>query len=371
MGRAKKVAAEAVTAVNAVADGAAAAAAAAAAAVLPADAGPSGGAAESTESLNVKSGQLWLRRAARLPGPVRFAVAVVLSFALSSLGRSFVDRCTQNEVASITREAGSRSELFAPAAWRLFTLALGWLGDYDGYDLVALALLAHGPATLLVSVFYGIRALTAGAYLGVDVVSAFLPFLLLRRLSGAHSAAPGLPNRDIIVDRGIQALTSAQSALVYSVVLFLASRFLLPNTLVVYFEGIPTIQPAADAAFLGLGSPTTQLLSLLFGLAARTFIFTPLVATPRTSEDQKNAEFDPVHATLGQTVAWNLWGYTTRTKVSLIRTAVAMLFTAVGTYLDTALAIKGVEPYGAVVYAGVWVTAALVTGLSLRYVGSI
>ncbi len=225
--------------------------------------------------------------------------------------------------------------------------------------------------TLLVSVFYGIRALTAGAYLGVDVVSAFLPFLLLRRLSGAHSAAPDLPNRDIVVDRGIQALTSAHSALVYSVVLFLASRFLLPNTLVLYFDGIPTIQPAADAAFLGLGSPTTQLLSLLFGLAARTFIFTPLVATPRTSEDEKNAEFDPVHATLRQTVAWNLWGYTTRTKVSLVRTAVAMLFTAVGTYLDTALAIKGVEPYGAVVYAGVWVTAALVTGLSLRYVGSI
>jgi hypothetical protein len=221
------------------------------------------------------------------------------------------------------------------------------------------------------SVFYGVRSLTAGAYLGVDVVSAFLPFLLLRRLSGAHSAAPGTPNRDIVVDRGIQVLTSLQSALVYSVVLFLGSRYLLPNSLVLYFEGIPTIQPAADAAFLGVGSPITQLLSVLFGLAARTFIFTPLVTTPQTSVDQKNAQFDPVNATLGQTVAYNLWGYTTRTKVSLIRTAVAMLFTAVGTYLDTALAIKGVEPYGAVVYAGMWVTAALVTGLSLRYVGSI
>ena len=127
MGRAKKVAAEAVTAVTAVADGAAAAAAAAAAAVLPADAGPSGG-AESTESINVKSGHLWPRRAAQLPGPVRFGLAVVLSFALSSLGRSLVDRCTQNEVASITREARSRSELFAPAAWRLY---VGWLECTD------------------------------------------------------------------------------------------------------------------------------------------------------------------------------------------------------------------------------------------------
>ncbi len=120
MGRAKKVAAEAVTAVTAVADGAAAAATAAAATVLPAAAGPAG-AADSTESINLKAGQLSPRqRVARLPGPVRFAVAVGLSFALSSLGRSFVDRCTQNEVASITREVGSKSELFAPAVWRLY-----------------------------------------------------------------------------------------------------------------------------------------------------------------------------------------------------------------------------------------------------------
>lgn len=213
--------------------------------------------------------------------------------------------------------------------------------------------------------------MTAGAYLAVEVVSAFLPFLLLRRLSGAHSAAPGTPNREIVADRGIQVLTSLQSALVYSVVLFLASRYILPNALVLYFNGIPTIRPAADAAFLGFGNPTSQVLSLLFGLAARTFIFTPSVTTPRTAEDQKNAEFDPVNATLGQTVAWNLWGYTAQTKVSLLRTAMAMLFTGVGTYLGTALGIRGVEPYGAAVYASVWVMSALVTGLTLRYVGSI
>jgi hypothetical protein len=30
-----------------------------------------------------------------------------------------------------------------------FALALGWFGDYDGYDLAALSLLAHGPAVSL------------------------------------------------------------------------------------------------------------------------------------------------------------------------------------------------------------------------------
>ncbi|KAJ4292321.1 hypothetical protein N0V88_005953 [Collariella sp. IMI 366227] len=356
MGRAKEAAAEALTAaVNG-----------ATRAVAPADiAGPSGS-AELLETLRTETPSSKHARA-RLPGPVRFALAVVLSFALSTLGRSFVDTYSQNEVGTITREENSQAE---------FGLALAWFGDYDGFDVAALALLSHVTLmrmiqTFLLSVFYGIRPLTAGAYLAVDVVSAFWPFLLLRRLSGAHSAAPGVPNRDIVADRGIQVLTSLQSALIYSVVLFLGSRYLLPNSLVLYFQGIPTIMPATDAAFLGLGSPVTQVLSLLCGLAARSFIFTPTVTTPQTSEDQKNAEFDPVNATLGQTLAWNLWGYTTRTKVSLIRTAVAMLFTAVGTYLDTALVIKGVEPCGATVYAGLWVIAALVTGLSLRYTGSI
>jgi hypothetical protein len=212
---------------------------------------------------------------------------------------------------------------------------------------------------------------TAGAYLAVHVASTFLPFFLLRQLSGAHSAAPGIPNREIVVDRGIQLLTALQPALVYSVVLFLASRTFLPDAMVLYFNGIPTIRPATDATMLGFGSPISQAFSLLLGLAARTFIFTPLVTTGPTPQDQKNAEFDPANATLWQTVVWNLWGYSTQTKVSLRRTAVAMLFTAVGTFLDTTMAIKGVEPYGAVVYSSIWLIAALVTGLMLRYVGGI
>ncbi|KXX76943.1 hypothetical protein MMYC01_206143 [Madurella mycetomatis] len=333
MGRVKQAAAEHLAAV----DGAAIAS--------PAPAAPAGRAESSGAEVSPS-------RRARLPSLARFALVVILGFALSSLGQSLLALWTQNELASIAKPTGSRNEMAVLAAWRLLGLALGWFGNYDGYDLAALALLSHGPTTLLVSVFYGIRALTAGAYLGVDIVSAFLPFLLLRGLSGAHSAAPGVANREIVVDRGIQLLTSLHAALVYGVALFLASRT----------DGLPSF---------GFGTPTSQVLSLLFGLAARTFIFTPLVATGRTPQDQKNADFDPVSATLGQTVAWNLWGYTTQTKVSIRRTAVAMLFTAVGTFLNTVMTVKGVEPYGAAVYASIWVAAALVTGLSLIYVGGI
>ena len=212
--------------------------------------------------------------------------------------------------------------------------------------------------------------MTAGAYLAVDVVSAFLPFLLLRKLSGAHSAAAGVPNREIVLDAGIQVLTSLLSSLVYNVVLFLAFRTYLPTNLVLYFNGIPTIRPAVDAVLLAFNSPTTQVICLLSGLAARTFIFAPLVTTPRTAHDQEIEEFDPVNATLGQTVAFNIWGFTSQTKVSIKRTAVAMLLTAAGTCVQC-LGIRGVESYGAAVYASVWVIATMMTGLLLRYVGNI
>ncbi|KAK0748675.1 hypothetical protein B0T21DRAFT_407167 [Apiosordaria backusii] len=324
------------------------------------------GRAESTESDAATAPE----KLARLPGPAQFVLAVALSFGISSLGRLSVDYLTPGELAYIARPPSSRTEEAIIAGWKLLGLALGWLAEFDGYDLASLALLSHGPATFLVSVFYGIRWLTAGAYLGVEVVSASLPFLLLRHLSGAHSAKQ-TPNREIVADRFIQVLTSLQAGLVYSVVLFMAGRTFLPTTFVLHFDGIPTIKPAVDAVFLGFGGLPTGILSLLFGLAARSFIFAPFITAPQTLEDQEMAKFDPASATLGQTVAWNLWGYTTKTKVSIIRTAVAMVFTAVGTYVDTALSIKGVDSCGAVVYASVWVLAALLTGCILTYVGNI
>ncbi|KAK0711087.1 hypothetical protein B0H67DRAFT_601927 [Lasiosphaeris hirsuta] len=304
-----------------------------------------------------------LKRGARLPDPVRFGLIVILSLSISSYGRSFLQVWTQGELHSIAK----RPETYLLTVWKIFSLALGWFREYDGYDLAALALLSHGPATYLRSVFYGLGSLTAGAYLAVDIVSACLPVLLLRKLSDAHSAAPGIQNREIVLDKSIQVLTSALSGLIYCVVLFLASKTFLPSTFVLYFDGIPTIEPASEMMFLGINNPMTQLLSLLFGIAARTFIFTPLVTTPQ----QEVPEFDPADATLGQTVAWNLWGYTAKTKVSISRTAVVALSTAVTTYLQCAEEIHGVEPYGALVYASVWVTAAVVTGLSLRYIGSV
>ncbi len=80
------------------------------------------------------------------------------------------------------------------------------------------------------------------------------------------------------------------------------------------------------------------------------------------------AKFDPVSATLGETLRWNLWGFTTKSKVAIRRTAVAMLVTGVNTFLQCR-ALHGVESFGAAVYAAVWLVGTMLTGISLTYVG--
>jgi hypothetical protein len=105
MGRAKEAAADALSTVS---DSAAAAAS------QHAYTTPSGRA----ESL--KSELPPPRRAARLPSAARFALAVVLSFALSTLGRSFVYHWSNNEVGSIAREANSTAEQLVLVAWRVY-----------------------------------------------------------------------------------------------------------------------------------------------------------------------------------------------------------------------------------------------------------
>ncbi|KAK4661968.1 uncharacterized protein QC763_709330 [Podospora pseudopauciseta] len=309
-----------------------------------------------------------------LPGDTaRLTLGVGMSFGVEVVGRWVVRYLTKGEGVDGMLEDG-RDDLVV-VGWRILVLALGWLGDFDGWDLASLALLSHGPATFLVSVFYGIRWLTAGAYLGVEVVSTALPFLLLRHLSGdGGKESAATPNREIVTDKWIQLLTSLQAGLVYSVVLFLAGRTFLSDVFVLHFEGIPTVKPAVEPAaiFTGADGVATGVLGLLMGWAARRFIFAPVVTAPEgTVGDEENERFDPASASLEETVKWNLWGWRDKTKVSVVRTGAAVVATVVGTYLDTALGIRGVDQVGAGVYAGVWGLAVVLTGVALTYVGSI
>lgn len=215
----------------------------------------------------------------------------------------------------------------------------------------------------LLAAFYNINPKIALGGLAIDVTAGFVPFLLLRPLSGAHKGSSSVPNREIITDRSISVLSTLLASFIYGVVLVLSYNFYLRQALVLHFEGIYTIEPAQTGLII-LGT-----LVLASGIAARSFIFTPLAATGRTEQDEKVAQFDPVEASLRETLWWNIWGYTTQTKVGIVRTLVLIIVTGVNTYLQSAMTINGVEPSGAATYASAWALAAFFAGLGLGFVG--
>ncbi|KAJ0109191.1 hypothetical protein J7T55_009522 [Diaporthe amygdali] len=309
-------------------------------------------------------------RRSTLPPVLQFPLVAILSFSISSLGYSFINEFTQGELATIMRTLETPRELGIMTAWRLTELALGWFANFDSIDLAALNLLSHSPTFYLMAAFYNLSTKTAIAGLTVDVIASFVPFLLLRPLSAAHKSSSSTPNREIIADKPIQVLSTLLASFIYSVVLFLSYKTFLPGILVLYFIGIPTVEPLHSATSIYV-SPLATTLALASGIAARSFIFTPLAATGRTEADEKAAQFDPVNASLGETLWWNIWGYTTQTKVGVARTIVLMVVTGINTTLQGTLTISGVEATGAAVYASIWVVAAFFTGVGLGAVGEV
>lgn len=211
--------------------------------------------------------------------------------------------------------------------------------------------------------FYSLSPGTAIASLFIDILSVAVPFFLLRPLAAVHTPGSALPNRELI-DPFLQTITSLLSATIYCVTIVLSLRMLLPRVLIVYFAGLPTLEPAYAASYVGMVP-----VALAFGVAANVLIFAPYATTGKANDDDRIGEFDPASATLRETVEWNFLGYTAKTKVVVIRTALACFVTAVNTYLACTMTIYGIQSTGAAVYAGVWVLAALASGLGLGLVG--
>ncbi|KAI9166686.1 hypothetical protein HJFPF1_02800 [Paramyrothecium foliicola] len=246
----------------------------------------------------------------RLPVAAQFPLVSILSFAIASLGYSLLGEVSKGELAAI----------------------------------------------YLLNTFYSLSPVTAVSALLVDIVSAAVPFYLLRPLSAVHKPGAKVHNRELI-DIPLQLYTTALSTTIYTVTLVLSLRMILPRILILYFAGLPTLEPAYGASYA-----TVLPATLAFGAAASVFIFAPFATTGKAKEDDKLGEFDPVSASLGETVWWNAWGYTAKTKVIIRRTVIASLVTGINTYLATTMTVYGIEPTGAAAYASVWVFAAVCSG---------
>ncbi|KAI6783871.1 uncharacterized protein J7T54_001747 [Emericellopsis cladophorae] len=303
-------------------------------------------------------------RRPKLPAYAQFPLAATLSFALASTGYSLLGEYTKGELASVSRSQDTWGEVGILAGWRLIELGLGWFGNMDSIDVAAMDLLSHGPSLYLLTAFYGLSPSTGMISLLVDITSAAVPFYLLRPLSAVHSRSSKLHNREL-VGFGLQAYTTALSTGIYAVTIVLSLRLLLPRILVIYFSGLPTLEPAYSASYAALLP-----VALAFGAAASNFIYPPFATTDKVKDDEKIGEFDPATATLRETVEWNIAGYTAKTKVIVRRTATAAFVTAFNTYLACTMTVYGIASTGAATYAAVWVSAVLTSGLGLAYVGS-
>ncbi|KAG5974293.1 hypothetical protein E4U55_008240 [Claviceps digitariae] len=299
----------------------------------------------------------------KLPGAAQFPLTVALSFALSTLGSVVMSQVRQVNFQSLTRSPDTWNEVAILTSWRIAELALAWFGQLDSLEAASMNILAHGPVIFLLSAFYGLNTASAISALAIDVLSIAIPFYLVLPLSRADGPASRNSSREIL-DIPMQILTSLLSAGIYTVTLVLSLRFLLPRILVVYFNGLPTLEPAYSASYTDV-LPIT----LVSGFAASKFIFPPLATTGKVKEDAEIENFDPVNASLGQTVQWNFWGYTAKTKVGIRRTAAAAVLTGVGTFLACTYRMYGVESTGAAAYASVWVASAIFTGVGLGFVG--
>ncbi|KAK7923310.1 hypothetical protein PG985_007381 [Apiospora marii] len=319
--------------------------------------------------------EMTTRRESKLPKALQFPLVVILSLAFSSVGYSLVYPWTKGVLAQHARVLDSWSEVALLTGWRMssallttarlsFELALGWYGEYDSNDLVSLTLLSHGPPLYLLSAFYNTPAQALLIALGVETLSTYLPFRLLRALSPVHADPSKVHNAELLTDKPIAVLTSLLSGAIFTISLFSAYATYLPRFMVVYLNNLPSITAAHEVYYLHLLPVTLPL-----GFAATSFIFAPAEAEeePKVPE---SGNFDPVEASLKETVRYNFWGWSNRTKMVMKRTALLMAMTGINTTLQTALTVEGAEVPGALAWSSVWVVASAVTGVALGAVGS-
>lgn len=239
---------------------------------------------------------------------------------------------------------------------------------YLGSDVAALTFLSHVPYPYFLTSFYLIRPTTAIGCLAIDLLAAWLPFYSLKVSSSIHSVKTprGVAvNRSVINDYGVQAATSLLAAGIYGVVVLTSYSSWLPTYLVFHFDGIRDVSALHNRNFPWLVGSFLPL-----GFAAKIFLFTPATASKPDNHDKEIAKFNPETATLGETVWYNIWGFSKRTRALIKRTAtlvaVAGLHTALQTYT-----IEGAEGLGAIGWSSVWALAATLTGLAFWWVADV
>ena len=182
----------------------------------------------------------------------------------------------------------------------------------------------------------------------------------------AEAPKGAVSNRSIINDWEVALYNSLLAAGVYGLVVYGSFKTWLPVHLVTNFNGLRDISAAHEANLSILMASFIPV-----GIAAKSFLFTTATGAARNLEDIKATAFNPETATLMETIWYNLWGYSKRTRIMIKRTATLATVCFLNTWLQVAATIEGVEVFGAIGWASVWATAAILTGMSFWWVGHV
>ncbi|KAI9679811.1 MAG: hypothetical protein M1817_004825 [Caeruleum heppii] len=299
-----------------------------------------------------------------IPNPLRFPLLLLVNLTVSSLLYTVAATYGSTDLGGVSRRLDEWWEVAGLIGWRAIELAVGWICNFDGIDLATLTLLSHMPPLYLLANFYAIPLPTVAGSLAIDILSAYVSFRLLRPLTAVHDSRVPVINRSIIDDIPVRASTAFLATAIYATVFYASYHSWLPIYLVTHFDGIRDISAAHSPAL-----PMLFLSSIPIGLAVQEFIFTPSTGLKIDTKKEAAPAFNPETASLGETIKYNVWGYSERCKVVIKRTAILMAVTGLNTWLQTFVTIEGVENYGAIGYAGVWATAVALTGAAYLWVG--
>ena len=201
------------------------------------------------------------------------------------------------------------------------------------------------------------------------MLATYIPFRLFRPLIPQHTAeAPkgAVANRSIINDWEVSVYNSLLAAGIYGVVVYSSFATWLPVHLVLHFDGLRDISAAHEASV-----PLLLASFIPIGIAAKSFLFTPATGATRNLDDIKATVFNPETATLAETIKYNLWGYSKRTRVMITRTATLAAVSFLNTFLQAGVTVEGADVYGAAGWASIWATAAALTGTMFWWVGDV
>ncbi|KAK4541398.1 hypothetical protein LTR36_007999 [Oleoguttula mirabilis] len=312
--------------------------------------------------------------ATRLPGWIRFPLAVLISFSLSALFYSLVADWAGVELAAVSREYEEEWQVGAVLAWKFAELCTAWYAGYDWKDLASLATLSNLPYYFLLHTFYELHLSSCAIALAIDIATIGIPFALLQPLIHAHEPG-GTPNQQVAQDATIFFLMSLFGSAIYAVTVYGSLYTWLPVHIVVHFDGVRSMQHAHDATI-----PLLVGMLIPIGWATAQFLFTPMIGArgnPGITDPALKPEkvkFDPENATFGETVAFNLGygpdGFSKRAEVLAKRTAVLISCSVVNTFVRVFVTIAGTELVGAAGWAGVWGIAAALTSVAYAWAGN-